>query len=344
MHEIRYGSPEQMRASESFDSDLHLDSRLSVSRASSTDSPERIHSSPAHSHSSPGNMHSSPGHINSSPGHINSSPGHIHSSPRHIHSSPGHMHSSPGHLHSSPGNLHSSPGHIHSSPDRLQSSPESGRGLSSPHYNPFHASLERLEMSPPSRLGLSGLERTDSRVEHMDVSGSPTSWNPKAKLSHPPETTGEQEELESSEMKPPTKVPTRKRIRSGDSHTGLTQDLTEMLRLRKRSCPNLLKLGGNLSLEPDNRRRSQGNLSSTLGTPLQMYPYHHQESVDQQGCRDEYLTPDNSNAEPGPARTEISPTQPSDGGTESPGSVPTRDAALSSSSEGSGHEGSEQVN
>ena len=183
----------------------------------------------------------------------------------------------------------------------------------------------------------------------MDLSSSPTSWNPKLSHSQDLEATGgELDEFETSEMKPPSKVPTRKRIRSGDNHTGLTQDLTDMLRLRKRSCPNLLQPGGLVSLDTaGSRRRSQGNLDN----PVQEFSLHHPETADP---REEYYSAlrDNSTSEPGDTMKESSPTRPSEpgggrespgGGTESPGSASARDQAMSSSSEGSGQEGSEQV-
>ena len=168
-----------MRAHESFDSDLHLETRLSLSRGSQ-DSPERVQGS-----------EDSPDRVQRSSGDF-------------------------------------------TSPQRLEMSP----ALSEP---------QRLEMSPASvssGLELSELDRSSSVLDHMDLSMSPA----RLELGLHGSDILEDEIREPIEpctlqrFKSPI-APTRKRIRSGDSHTGLTQDITDILRLRKRSCPNLMVQG-----------------------------------------------------------------------------------------------------
>ena len=168
-----------MRAHESFDSDLHLETRLSLSRGSQ-DSPERVQGS-----------EDSPDRVQRSSGDF-------------------------------------------TSPQRLEMSP----APSEP---------QRLEMSPASvssGLELSELDRSSSVLDHMDLSMSPA----RLELGLHGSDILEDESREPIEpctlqrFKSPI-APTRKRIRSGDSHTGLTQDITDILRLRKRSCPNLMVQG-----------------------------------------------------------------------------------------------------
>ena len=168
-----------MRACESFDSDLHLETRLSLSRGSQ-DSPERVQGS-----------EDSPDRVQRSSGDF-------------------------------------------TSPQRLEMSPAPSES-------------QRLEMSPASvssGLELSELDRSSSILDHMDLSMSPA----RLELGLHGSDILEEESREPIEpctlqrFKSPI-APTRKRIRSGDSHTGLTQDITDILRLRKRSCPNLMVQG-----------------------------------------------------------------------------------------------------